>query len=80
VASAGEQAFLQRFVGRTLTVLWESSRPEEDDLVWSGLTGNYLRVQARGSADLANTLCPVRLVALVDGGLQGEMETQKSGG
>jgi len=80
VASASEQAFHRRFVGRTLTVLWESSRLEGGDSVWHGLTGNYLRVQARSSVDLANTLGSVRLVALANGGLQGEIETQKSGG
>jgi threonylcarbamoyladenosine tRNA methylthiotransferase MtaB len=80
VASASEQAFHRQFVGRTLTVLWESSRLEGSDAVWNGLTGNYLRVHTRNSANLANTLGPVRLVALTDGGLQGEIETQKSGG
>ena len=80
VASAGEQAFHRQFVGRTLTVLWESSRLEGGVAVWNGLTGNYLHVQTHSSVDLANTLCSVRLVALTDGGLQGEIVTQKNGG
>jgi threonylcarbamoyladenosine tRNA methylthiotransferase MtaB len=74
IAAASEQDFAQRFVGRTLEVLWESGRQGKGDVVWSGLTDNYLRVLTRTSAPLANTLIPTRLVAMREGGLQGEIE------
>ena len=74
VAAAGDLAFRQRFVGRTMAVLWETSRSGGDGLVWSGLTGNYLRVQAACPADLANRIIPARLVALVGKALQGSVE------
>ncbi len=77
---ASARAFQHQFVGRTLDVLWESSRQDRGDTVWSGLTGNYLRVQVHASADLANTLSPVRLVALTPDGLLGNLQTPKSGG
>ncbi len=74
VAAAGERAFRQRFVGRTMAVLWETSRPGGDGPVWSGLTDNYLRVQAACPADLANRITPARLVALAGRALQGSVE------
>jgi threonylcarbamoyladenosine tRNA methylthiotransferase MtaB len=79
-AASSEQAFRQQFIGRTMDVLWEMSRLQDDGPVWSGLTDNYLRVHTRSAAELANTLSPTRLVALTRGGLQGVVETQKSGG
>jgi hypothetical protein len=66
-AAAGERAFRRSFVGRTMAVLWETSRSGEDGPVWSGLTGNYLRVQAACSAGLANTITATRLVGLSKG-------------
>jgi len=74
VAAASERDFARRFVGRTLTVLWESVRQGTGGPVWSGLTDNYLRVLTRNPAPLANSLLPTRLVAMGEGGLQGEIE------
>ena len=73
IATASAQAFGGQFIGRTMSVLWESSRQGEVGPVWSGLTDNYLRVFAAGSANLANRQTDVRLVALTKGGLQGEL-------
>lgn len=72
VASASQRAFSQSFVGRILDVLWESPRENIDGLWWSGLTDNYLRVQARSSQNLANMSLPTRLVALAGNDLVGE--------
>jgi threonylcarbamoyladenosine tRNA methylthiotransferase MtaB len=74
VAAAGNLAFRQRFVGRTVGVLWESSVLGELGPLWSGLTDNYLRVQATSVEDLGNRETPVRLVALTEGGLRGWIE------
>lgn len=75
IASESQRAFNQRFVGRTLGVLWESYRERDDGPTWSGLTDNYLRVYTSSSANLANTLVPTRLVALSGNDLQGEVRT-----
>jgi threonylcarbamoyladenosine tRNA methylthiotransferase MtaB len=80
VAADSSRAFRQRFVGRTMNVLWESARRGETGLVWSGLTDNYLRVYAAGSATLANTITPTRLVAVNKRGLRGHIEEQKKDG
>jgi threonylcarbamoyladenosine tRNA methylthiotransferase MtaB len=74
VAATSSRAFQQQFVGRTVEVLWESSRTGPEEPMWSGLTDNYLRVRAPSPQDLANRFTPVRLVALAEDGLRGEIE------
>jgi threonylcarbamoyladenosine tRNA methylthiotransferase MtaB len=74
-----DQAFRQQFIGRTMDVLWESSLEREGSTVWSGLTGNYLRVYAASSEDLANRLTAARLLSLTKGGVVGEIEIKKAG-
>ncbi len=59
LALAEESAhnFRQRFLGKTMTVLWE----KQSGGVWAGLTDNYIRVYTKSSEDLANRLLPVKL-------------------
>ncbi len=54
LALASELAvdFRQRFPGRTMDVLWE----KETGGVWSGLTGNYIKVYAKSPADLSGRI------------------------
>jgi threonylcarbamoyladenosine tRNA methylthiotransferase MtaB len=73
-AADSSRAFHQQFVGRTMEVLWESSRVGPGDPVWTGLTDNYLRVRATSPRDLADRFTSVRLVALAGDGLRGEIE------
>ena len=63
------QAERQRFVGATRPVLWEGAgQPMTDgpELLWSGLTDNYLRVMAVAppDVDLHNRITPVALAEL----------------
>jgi threonylcarbamoyladenosine tRNA methylthiotransferase MtaB len=74
VAAASARAFQRQFVGQTMQVLWESSRPANPVPEWSGLTDNYLRVRAVSSKDLANRIIPAKLVALTESGLQGQVD------
>ncbi len=71
LALAGESmpGFNQQFLGRTVEVLWE----QQAGGVWSGLTGNYIRVYARSSGELTNRLLPVRLVEIYRDGVWGEV-------
>ena len=55
--SAGR--FRQRFLGRTMMVLWEK---EVTEGVWVGLTDNYIRVFTRSSESLKNRLAEAKLV------------------
>ena len=60
LALAEESAhnFRRRFLGKTMTVLWER---QSDDGIWSGLTDNYIKVHTRSSEDLTNKLLPVKV-------------------
>jgi threonylcarbamoyladenosine tRNA methylthiotransferase MtaB len=64
------QAYQQKNIGRTYDVLWESAHgTTPDGLVWSGLTGNYLRVFTTTSEMLNNTITTARLTGLTRDGL-----------
>jgi threonylcarbamoyladenosine tRNA methylthiotransferase MtaB len=64
-----EGAYSCSHLGRTMPVLWESLEGD----VWSGLTGNYLRVHCRSPRDLMNRITPTALVAYDAQGLWGEV-------
>lgn len=65
-------AYQESFLGEVLDVLWESATavgPEGWDM--SGLTDNYLRVNARAARQLWNRITPVRLTEVTQSGLRG---------
>jgi threonylcarbamoyladenosine tRNA methylthiotransferase MtaB len=70
-----EKSFRQKFVGRTMPVLWESSEPFGFGLQWSGLTGNYLRVvtQTGPEVDLQNKDLDTELVETAPAALIGQL-------
>lgn len=70
-----EQSFRQKFVGRTMPVLWESSEPFGFGQQWSGLTGNYLRVvtQTGPEVDLRNKVLDTQLVETAPAALLGQL-------
>lgn len=72
LALAKESAcnFSQRFLGRTMLVLWEK---QSGDGLWSGLTDNYIKVYTRSNGDLTNKLLPVKLVEARGDGMWGEI-------
>ena len=73
LALAEESAhnFSQRFVGRTMPVLWEK---QSGDGLWSGLTDNYIKVYTKNDKDLTNKLLPVKLAEVFNrDGVGGEV-------
>lgn len=63
--------FQTQRIGRRYDVLWESAHAAAPDgLVWSGLTGNYLRVFTTSAEMLNNTITPVLLTSLAADGMQ----------
>jgi threonylcarbamoyladenosine tRNA methylthiotransferase MtaB len=70
-----EQAFRQKFVGRIMPVLWESSEPFGFGLQWSGLTHNYARVvtQTTPQVDLRNRIIETDLVDVTPAALMGQL-------
>lgn len=67
-----ESAYRQQFVGRTMSVLWESTS-EVGEWGWQmeGLTGNYLRVKAFAASPRWNELDRVQIQQYNMDGLQG---------
>jgi threonylcarbamoyladenosine tRNA methylthiotransferase MtaB len=57
-----KRRFHERFVGRTLDVLFETRR---EDASWVGHAPNYARVTAPHEADLSNRIARVRIVSAV---------------
>ncbi|MFA5309319.1 MAG: tRNA (N(6)-L-threonylcarbamoyladenosine(37)-C(2))-methylthiotransferase MtaB [Dehalococcoidales bacterium] len=69
LARESARAFQQLFLGRTLEVLWEQGRGG----IWSGLTGNYIKVYIRSRNDLADKIQSVKLQKLYRDGVWGEL-------
>lgn len=68
------QAYRSQFLGRVVSVLWESSTDLTDGTVrLSGLTANYLRVYVLGSRDLVNQVSQVRLTGSDGDGVLAEL-------
>jgi threonylcarbamoyladenosine tRNA methylthiotransferase MtaB len=73
VAREARRAYLGRFVGRVLPVLWERSRTQDGaPATWDGLTDNYIRVETKSARNLRNQLTAARLITVTDDGCQGE--------
>jgi hypothetical protein len=69
-----QTAFLYNHIGRTMEVLWEAARDQnEQSSVWRGHTSNYISVLAISSSGrpLQNTITPTLLTQLQSGSLQG---------
>ena len=58
LAAESARTFREQFTGATLDVLWEQER---DTGVWSGVTGNYIRVQRKDKRNLTNKLGKVNM-------------------
>ena len=67
LAEESAQNFRRRFLGKTMPVLWE----KQTDGIWSGLTGNYIKVYTESSEDLTNQLLSVKLVEIRKDGVWG---------
>ena len=68
LAKESALSFRKRFLFRTMNVLWE----QQSGGVWSGLTGNYIKVYARNDKDLTNRILPVEFEKLYRDGVWGE--------
>jgi threonylcarbamoyladenosine tRNA methylthiotransferase MtaB len=72
LSHSSRDRFHEHFLGQTMPVLWEQeTRPGSG--IYSGLTGNYIRVFARSERHLSNEITPVKLVGLRNHGIWGEL-------
>ena len=69
LAEESARNFRKRFLGRTMPLLWE----QKTNGIWSGLTGNYIRVYAKSDEDLSNQITEVKLEKLYKDGVLVEL-------
>lgn len=62
VLAESAQVYRQQFLGQTVSVLWESAQEQNNGWLLTGLTDNYLRVEAFSPVNAWNTIRKVRLV------------------
>ena len=72
LAQRSVRKFCQKFLGQTMTVLWENEVTPGSG-VYSGLSHNYIRVFTQSSEPLTNQFRPVHPVRLHNQGLWGEV-------
>jgi len=65
--------FNQSFSGSTMSVLWEQNSGD----IWSGHTGNYIKVYTRSNEDLSNQILPTKLIEVRRDGMWGELSGEK---
>ena len=64
LAKRQAESYRKNLLGTQSTVLWESGKPLGNTQVWSGLTGNYVRVATASKEPLYNRITPVILEQL----------------
>jgi threonylcarbamoyladenosine tRNA methylthiotransferase MtaB len=68
------QAYRSGFIGKVLSVLWESASPlDAQGWEMSGLTGNYIRLTASSPRSLWNQITPVHITGLSSDGMSGQI-------
>jgi len=84
------RSFCEQFWGQTMPVLWEKKMPTLSSIlgevgtspgsgIYSGLTGNYIRVFAHSEKSLSNEITPVKLVGSHNQGIWGETVNENPG-
>ena len=69
LAEESSKNFRRQYLGRAHEVLWEQKKGN----LWSGLTGNYIRVYAKSNEDLVNRITAVRLDSIYRDGVRGDI-------
>lgn len=62
VLEESAQNYRQQFLGKVVSVLWESAREQGEGWMMTGLTGQYLRVEAFSPVKVWNQIQDVRLL------------------
>ena len=62
VLEESAQNYRQQFLGQVVSVLWESAQEQDEGWMMTGLTGQYLRVEAFSPVKVWNQIQDVRLL------------------
>jgi len=72
LSRSSRRNFYEQFLGQTMPVLWEKETSPGSG-IYSGLTGNYIRVFAHSEKPLDNEITPVKLLGFHNQGMWGEL-------
>jgi threonylcarbamoyladenosine tRNA methylthiotransferase MtaB len=78
LSRSSRRRFCEQFLGQTMPVLWEKETSPGSG-IYSGLTGNYIRVFAHSEKPLNNEITPVKLVEFHNQGMWGEVMDENPG-
>jgi threonylcarbamoyladenosine tRNA methylthiotransferase MtaB len=78
LSRSSRRRFCEQFLGQTMPVLWEKETSPGSG-IYSGLTGNYIRVFAHSEKFLSNKITPAKLVEFHIQGIWGEMADENPG-
>jgi len=78
LSRSSRRRFSEQFLGQTMHVLWEKETSPGSS-IYSGLTGNYIRVFAHSEKPLSNEITPVKLVEFHNQGIWGEIVDENPG-
>ena len=72
-----KRTFYERFLGKDEEVLFEQKNKEQN---WTGYTPNYMSIEVQDNNDLKNKIKKVKLTAIKNGNLTGELQNYKNTG
>jgi len=78
LSRSSRRRFCEQFLGQTMPVLWEKETSPGSG-IYSGLTGNYIRVFAHSEKSLSNEITPVKLVEFHNQEMRGELVNENPG-
>jgi threonylcarbamoyladenosine tRNA methylthiotransferase MtaB len=78
LSRSSRRSFCEQFLGQTMPVLWEKETSPGSG-IYSGLTGNYIRVFADSEKSLDNEITPVKLTEFHNQGIWGEVVNENPG-
>jgi len=78
LSRSSRRRFREQFLGQTTPVLWEKEI-SPGSKIYSGLTGNYIRVLTHSKKSLSNEITPVKLVKFHNQGIWGETMGENPG-
>jgi len=78
LSRSSRRSFCEHFLGQTMPVLWEKETSPGSG-IYSGLTGNYIRVFSHSEKPLGNEITPVKLLGFHNQGMWGELVNENPG-
>jgi threonylcarbamoyladenosine tRNA methylthiotransferase MtaB len=78
LSRSSRRRLCEQFLGQIMPVLWEKETSSGSG-IYSGLTGNYIRVIANSEKPLSNEITPVKLVEFYNQGILGETVDENPG-